>query len=620
MLLVLAALLVPAATARAADSPEQQLAAKYAPITELKAQTEPCDNVGEQFEPAPVSIVLGNPAVTLLRGPTAGQSAFTALATAPIAAQVAGLGGSYYLDLPGDPLHPGCTYETASRELMQTRNPTTYAHVVSEPGVQGIALQYWFFYYFNQFNDLHEGDWEMIQLAWDGAGSVGEALDRAPDRIGLAQHGGGEIASWSSTKLQKEGDHPVVYPASGSHATYYDQALYLGTGQNGSGFGCDNTTGPSRRVAPEPVVVPSSDDAAGAFAWLSYEGKWGQYEPGLNNGPDGPAQHSQWREPFRWMDGLRSSSPTVPLGATFGPSVTGAFCSVVEKGSATYNYLSQTPGLVLLVLVLIALLVLFLARRTRWAPASVTPLDQRRRARQIVTSAARLYNGRGPELLALGALFVPLSLLSAAVQRLVFGSGFVEAWRSATASPAASAAIALIVGSFATAIAYTVVVALVSVIVRDDLAGRPQSWRSVYRAVARRLWPLLATQLLVIGILLVLCVTIVGLPYAFKKAVDWVFTPWEVVVESRSGRAALRGSTGRVRGAWLTTAAVSTVVVATTVALGPVIGFILIFTTGMPLSVINIVGSIAYALAVPYTATVLCLLLLEGASGRGRSA
>ena len=86
-------------------------------------------------------------------------------------------------------------------------------------------------------------------------------------------------------------------PASGSHATYYDEALYLGTGQNGSGFGCDNTTGPSRRVAPEPVVVPSSDDAAGAFAWLSYEGKWGPYVPGLNNGPDGPAPHARGREP-----------------------------------------------------------------------------------------------------------------------------------------------------------------------------------------------------------------------------------------------------------------------------------------------------------------------------------
>ena len=30
-----------------------------------------------------------------------------------------------------------------------------------------VALQYWFFYPFNDFNNTHEGDWEMIQLVFD---------------------------------------------------------------------------------------------------------------------------------------------------------------------------------------------------------------------------------------------------------------------------------------------------------------------------------------------------------------------------------------------------------------------------------------------------------------------
>ena len=233
------------AFARAADdSPAQQLANRYAPVVMLKAQSGPCDSDGEQFVPAPVSVVLGNPAVQLLRGPSKDQSGFAVVAKAPTASQVAGLGKTYYLDMPGDPLHAGCTYEEASRELMQGKSPTVYAHVLGEPGVKGVALQYWFFWYFNQFNDVHEGDWEMIQIAWDGTSSVEDALARAPDRIALAQHGGGELASWSSSKLQREGDHPEIYPASGSHATYYDDALWLGTGQNGSGFGCDDSTAP----------------------------------------------------------------------------------------------------------------------------------------------------------------------------------------------------------------------------------------------------------------------------------------------------------------------------------------------------------------------------------------
>ena len=40
-----------------------------------------------------------------------------------------------------------------------------YARVVGEPAHPGqLALQYWFFYVFNDYNDKHEGDWEMIQL------------------------------------------------------------------------------------------------------------------------------------------------------------------------------------------------------------------------------------------------------------------------------------------------------------------------------------------------------------------------------------------------------------------------------------------------------------------------
>ena len=145
----------------------------------------------------------------------------------------------------------------------------------------------------------------------------------------------------------------------------------------------------------------------------------------------------------------------------------------------------------------------------------------------------------------------------------------------------------------------------------DELAGGRARSGSAYRAVLRRLWPLVVTQLLVSVILIALCLTIIGLPYAFKKAVDWAFTPWQVVVEGRSGRSALRGSSDLVRGHWTLTAVLSGILVATTLALGPIIGFALIFTTDFPLSLINVVGSIAYALVVPYTATALCLLLLE---------
>jgi hypothetical protein len=80
--------------------------------------------------------------------------------------------------------------------------------------VRGIAIQYWFYYWFNHFNDLHESDWEMIQLAFDAPTPRG-ALTRGPKVVAYAQHGGGETAGWEDAKVEKEATHPVVYVASG---------------------------------------------------------------------------------------------------------------------------------------------------------------------------------------------------------------------------------------------------------------------------------------------------------------------------------------------------------------------------------------------------------------------
>jgi len=59
-----------------------------------------------------------------------------------------------------------------------------YAHVFSDPDDPAtLVLQYWFFYLYNDWNDRHEGDWEMIQLFFDAPDA------RSPRSAGgLAQH------------------------------------------------------------------------------------------------------------------------------------------------------------------------------------------------------------------------------------------------------------------------------------------------------------------------------------------------------------------------------------------------------------------------------------------------
>ena len=130
--------------------------------------------------------------------------------------------------------------------LTKGTQPTVYAHVATDPGYPGkLALQYWFFYPFNDFNNTHEGDWEMTQLVFDAADAT-EALTKDPTKVGYSSHEGAEGAAWGDEKLEiVDGTHPVVYPAAGSHANKFTAALYLGSSAD-AGVGCDDTVGPHR--------------------------------------------------------------------------------------------------------------------------------------------------------------------------------------------------------------------------------------------------------------------------------------------------------------------------------------------------------------------------------------
>jgi len=43
-----------------------------------------------------------------------------------------------------------------------------YVHLATDPAYSGkLAVEYWFYYTFNDFTDKHESDWEMAQVDFD---------------------------------------------------------------------------------------------------------------------------------------------------------------------------------------------------------------------------------------------------------------------------------------------------------------------------------------------------------------------------------------------------------------------------------------------------------------------
>ena len=594
VLVVIAAM---AGSAAASTTPEQQLAARYAPIVALKHQAAACDTDGEPFQPVPADVVLGRPDVSLH------DSSGKLVTTAPTAADLFAAASGDYLDLPGDPLHPGCSYEEWAKQISAGKPTTSYAHIVTEPGKPGkLALQYWFYYPFNDFNNKHESDWEMIQLMFD-ASTVADALKKDPATVGYSQHSGAERAAWGDSKLAKRGLHPIVYPGKGSHANYFSQTVWLGHGPE-EGFGCDDTRGPSDLVQTDAVLLPATTptSASSPFAWLAYRGQWGQKEKGPNNGPTGPNVKTQWTEPVTWSeDKWRSSSSAVPLQKSLGSNATAFFCSAVAAGSKVWLYYLRKPWVVIGALAGITLLGIWLTRRTQWRPALSEPLDRERTAGQIYRSGWRIYRRYWTLFLGLGLIFIPVSVIAIVVQQILFsftGLGTLE--RAAASDRIVTGVIALALGQIETMVATVLVTAAVAAAL-DHIGegGRPDAVLAYRRALPRS-GSLALAWLWVIAVTLLLGLTVIGIPIAIVYLVRKSLVTQTCVVEHHDAADSLRRSSDLVRGHGPRVLAITALVNVTAYLAGPVLGIAVLFLTSSSLALIDLISSVVYVFVMPY--------------------
>src|SRR4051794_2177469 len=609
-----ALLLLLTASAGAATSPEQQqLVAAYAPHLMLREQTadDNCHTREEQYNPpTTVDVVLGNPAVKLVHY-TGGED--VPVKNAPTAADIDGLGDDYYLDLPGDPLDVKCPDRGSyAKDFQALRNDgkapaVTYAHIATEPGYTGLVVQYWFFYYFNQFNDVHEGHWEGMQIAFD-ADTPAQALAQGPSEVALFQHAGGERADWDDAKVQKDGTHPIVYPAAGSHATFYDNAIYIQNGSHGSGVGCDDTQSPNVPSDPRPVIIPTAAAAGSEFQWLTFLGHWGQREKGFNNGPQGPTTKKQWLRPFTWMDGIRQSSPRLPGGAILGPAASTAFCGAIEGISEFINLEAKSTlgaiGLGLVLLLLIVVPPLF----TRWRPVDLSTLRHEWTVGQLLRGARQLYGRHWRTMLAIALTgFLILAAIQGAqyVFTQLAGSGDIRLHPFGLTLEFNGS-----IGELAYPIGSALVSGAVVAFVHQREQGKGAGVREDYREIWGKLWRVVGAQLLVWFLLALMFFTVIGIPFALYFYVAWQFVQQEILFEDRSIRESLRGSHARVRGHWLRTVVVTAILALIGVVIGPVLGFFLIFLN-LTAVLVNVIGSVVYALVFPYVALGRTLLYLD---------
>ncbi len=586
-----------AATVRAASvSDEQALAERYAPVVRLVTQAEDC-GPGEPFVPTDVDALLGNDTVAL-RGP---WDTDDLVKIAPDAADLGEGRSGYHLDFPGSPLNPGCAYEEWADEQTADSTPTTYARVVTEEGREGLALQYWLYYPFNDFNNKHESDWEMIQVEF-AASDAATALQQEPTRVGYSQHEGVEIADWGDVKLGVvDGTHPVVHPAAGSHANYYDAALFLGrSGQQG--FGCDDSRAPTTDVRPAVALVPSDPAAVGAaYPWLDYTGRWGQRETSFYNGPTGPNTKDQWTRPLTWTDEEGAATAyAVPASGLYGTQATSSFCGIVATGSDLLRLAMNNLAVATFALLAIALVVSWLVRRTTWRPSAPLRLVRRRSTGQVVAAVWRMYLRRILLFVGIGAPIAVATILPGVAT--VWVTSAAEAAGGSTTVRTALVGIGGLVLALLSPVTLALGQAATMVAARAIDESRPVGPLRAYGGALRRAVPLLLTLggIFVVGMLMVL--TVVLIPVMVVLVVLSLLVTPVVLFEGLSGWKALRRSAHLVRRNWLKVVVLVALTNALVLGIGPVLGTTLILGTSLPFSVSNAIAGIVYALFIPLVA------------------
>jgi hypothetical protein len=286
---------------RSAPSPATLLL-RHAPVVVLHPD--------EQFAPVPVDGFLADSDVKLQQPDGTWQVVSGPLPTS---------GGPWRLDQRLCDVRAGLEGAScyAAAEAAHDAVPTVYGATFRRG--KRIALQYWLFYPFNgyspevppnpDFAQLHEGDWELVEVVTD--------LSGRPLTAAYSRHCAGGRRAWA--KVEKRGSHPVVYVALGSHANYFaggKHALDPRCWPKEAVIVFETYKRPLRdftaaglSLRPKVVTVKASTPS-----WMAFPGTWGEDQIidfpearfTYKAGPEGPAFHDAWKNPLAPMSWPKS--------------------------------------------------------------------------------------------------------------------------------------------------------------------------------------------------------------------------------------------------------------------------------------------------------------------------
>jgi hypothetical protein len=199
-----------------------------------------------------------------------------------------------YLDVRGaQPNANAAQYPVIEQQLDSTHpRPTIYWHLARQPATGRLAIEYWFFYLYNDFQDKHEADWEGATVFLENGTPIG---------VSYSQHQGRKWAIWSATSTSA--GSPLVSVARGSHANYPVPGRYairvcwtLGGRHCALTKTHDDATSTGAKLAPSAYDLQPLGGAGFTGSWGS-----GNYILGVGLTKDrigDPRRRSDYSDPF----------------------------------------------------------------------------------------------------------------------------------------------------------------------------------------------------------------------------------------------------------------------------------------------------------------------------------
>jgi hypothetical protein len=264
-------------------------------------------------------------------------------------------------------------------------------------------------------------------------------------------------------------------------------------------------------------------------------------------------------------------------------------------------------------LAVLALLGVLAATTTRWRPASPRPLEQRRRAGQILLASFGVYRLDWSTLFVVSALALPVTFAGAlAIHLLLQLDGVDDLVRTLGRETVLSVhaygvvLIAIEIAALGFAVAATALV--VGSHLRDE---GPAGTVGAYRMALHHAGPLGGVLLRAAGIPLLLASTIVGIPFAIWYLGRTAVAVPACVVEDLDARAAIQRSKHLVGPHFWRVSVLTVSTVGAALLVGPFVGAVVLLETGLPILVANLIGMAVSAAALPVAGIAITLLFLD---------